>query len=96
MKKNVGKTDRIIRFVIGFVLLILTWIYTLSGWLNIVLIIVGILMIVTSLVGKCCLYSWLGKNTCKCPDCDCKKPDQAPMANEKVEETPPSNMAGMM
>lgn len=58
LKNNVGKVDRIIRIVLG-VLLIGNVFYALEspiGW-------VGIILIVTGIAGICPLYSLLGLNT---------------------------------
>ena len=57
-KNNVGKVDRIIRIVVG-IILIGNVFYALQhpiGWL-------GIILIVTGIAGKCPLYSILGINT---------------------------------
>jgi hypothetical protein len=57
-KNNVGKIDRIIRIVVG-VILVGNVFYALQhpiGWL-------GVILIVTGIVGKCPLYSIIGINT---------------------------------
>ena len=57
-KNNVGKTDRIIRVVVGIVLVGNVF-YALQhpiGWF-------GVILIVTGIVGKCPLYSIIGINT---------------------------------
>lgn len=57
-KNNVGKTDRIIRIVLG-VLLIANVFYALQspiGW-------IGVILLVTGISGICPLYSLLGLNT---------------------------------
>ncbi len=57
-KNNVGKVDRIIRVVLG-VLLIGNVFYALEnpiGW-------VGVILIITGIAGICPLYSLLGLNT---------------------------------
>jgi len=57
-KNNVGKTDRIIRVILG-VLLIGNVFFALKnpiGW-------VGVILLVTGIVGICPLYSLLGINT---------------------------------
>ncbi len=57
-KNNVGKIDRIIRVVVG-ILLVGNVFFALqhpAGWL-------GIILIVTGIAGKCPLYSILGINT---------------------------------
>lgn len=65
MKKNVGITDKIIRYVIAAVLIILFATNIITGTLGIIGLIVAGVLIVTSLVSFCGLYSVLGINTCK-------------------------------
>ncbi|MCU7931256.1 MAG: DUF2892 domain-containing protein [Candidatus Thiodiazotropha sp. (ex Codakia rugifera)] len=58
MKNNVGKVDRIIRIILG-VLLIGNVFYALQspiGW-------IGVILLVTGIFGMCPLYSLLGLNT---------------------------------
>ena len=65
MKKNMGNTDRIVRIIIAAVLGYLYFSGTVAGTLGIVLLVVGIVFLLTSLVGVCGLYSIVGINTCK-------------------------------
>jgi hypothetical protein len=60
MKVNEGSADRIIRIIVGLVLISLVFIgpKTPWGW-------IGILPLATGLVGFCGLYAVLGINTCK-------------------------------
>lgn len=64
MTKNIGMIDRVLRIVIGIILIAFAlkigfgntgwnWI----GW-------IGVIPIVTALVGSCPLYSLVGVNTC--------------------------------
>ncbi|AUC51771.1 hypothetical protein CDO87_00555 [Sagittula sp. P11] len=62
--KNMGQTDRIVRAVLGVVLLILAF-ATLAGVWAWIAGIVGVLMLATSAMGSCPPYSLLGINTCK-------------------------------
>jgi len=57
-KSNAGKVDRVIRIIIGAVLIgnVFTGLQTTIGWL-------GIVLVVTGLFGTCPLYSFLGINT---------------------------------
>ncbi|PIE82634.1 MAG: hypothetical protein CSA10_00230 [Cardiobacteriales bacterium] len=59
-KKNVGNTDRIIRIVIGLVLIILTIMGKIGfwGW-------IGIIPLATGIMSSCMLYTLLGINTNK-------------------------------
>lgn len=65
MKRNIGSTDRIIRMILGVAI----GYFGLStdietSWIQIVLYIVSVVLLVTSLVGNCLLYSILRVNTC--------------------------------
>lgn len=60
MTKNEGTLDRVVRVVLGIVLiaLALTGQFTPWGW-------IGVVPLLTGLIGTCPLYSMLGVNTCK-------------------------------
>lgn len=57
-KSNTGKIDRIIRIIIGFLLVgnVFAGIQTSIGW-------IGLILIVTGVFGSCPVYSLLGINT---------------------------------
>lgn len=59
MKFNVGGIDRILRIVVGIVLIALTLMGTIGvwGW-------IGVVPLVTGLFKFCPLYSVIGMNTC--------------------------------
>lgn len=59
MKKNVGKTDKVIRIIIGILLIVAAYLWT--WWL----LIPAFIAIVTAFTGFCGLYSLFGINTCK-------------------------------
>lgn len=60
MNPNVGRTDRILRVIIGCVLIALVFIgpQTAWGW-------IGIIPLATALAGRCPAYSIFGIKTCK-------------------------------
>ncbi len=60
MSANMGSADRIIRAIVGIVLLALVFVgpQTAWGW-------IGVVPLGTALVGVCPLYSILGIKTCK-------------------------------
>jgi hypothetical protein len=60
MKQNVGNPERIIRIIVGLVVVSLVFIGPQSpwGWL-------GLIPLATGLIGWCPPYSLLGINTCK-------------------------------
>jgi hypothetical protein len=57
-KNNAGKIDRIVRIIVGAVLIgnVFTGLQTPIGWL-------GVILVVTGLFGTCPVYSILGINT---------------------------------
>jgi hypothetical protein len=62
-EKNVGMTDRIVRIVLGLILIIAFALnYVPSPWSYLVAII-GLILLVTGALGTCGLYSVLGMNT---------------------------------
>jgi len=65
MKTNESMVDRIIRGVLGLVLLALYFSNTVTGTLGIVLVVVGAIALLTGLVGFCPLYSLLKIHTNK-------------------------------
>lgn len=59
MKTNAGSIDRILRLVVGLVLIALALTGTIGvwGW-------IGVVLVATAAVGFCPLYPLLGINTC--------------------------------
>ena len=59
MTRNEGTIDRVLRIVLGLVLLSLVFIGPLTpwGW-------IGLVPLVTGLIGTCPVYSVLGVSTC--------------------------------
>jgi len=60
MKTNVGSADKIIRIVLGVILISLVFVgpQTPWGW-------IGVILVATGLINFCPLYSVLGVNTGK-------------------------------
>ncbi len=59
MKRNVGPTDRIVRLILGAVIVLIGAIF--NSWWGLI----GILVFLTGIIGWCGLYIPLGINTCK-------------------------------
>lgn len=57
-KSNVGKLDRVIRSILGIILVgnVFVGLQTVVGW-------IGLILIVTGLLGTCPVYSLIGINT---------------------------------
>jgi hypothetical protein len=64
MNANVGTPDRIIRLIIGAVLVALYLYGTVMGAWGVVLLVAGLVLILTALFKFCPLYRLLGANTC--------------------------------
>ncbi len=60
MTKNIGSPERIIRIIVGLVLIALVFVgpKTIWGW-------IGVVPLLTGLTGWCPPYQLLGINTCK-------------------------------
>lgn len=63
--KNVGSTDRTIRFAVAAAALVLALVVGVGSVGGIVLLVVAVIMAVTGAVGFCPLYRLVGVNTCK-------------------------------
>ncbi len=62
MPRNMGSLDRVIRVVVGLALLAGFFLNTTAEWRWLYLL--GIVPLMTGLVGTCPMYSILGVNTC--------------------------------
>ena len=65
MKKNMGSTDRFIRIFIAVALLTTFYTDTVTGTLGYVMAAVAGVLILTTFVSFCPLYTLFGVNTCK-------------------------------
>ena len=63
LSKNMGQTDRIIRAIVGVVLLILAFTALSGGWAWVAGI-VAVALLGTAAMGSCPPYTLLGINTC--------------------------------
>jgi len=59
MRNNVASVERVIRVIVGIVLLALIFVGPRSWWG-----LIGIIPLATGLIGNCPLYSILGISTC--------------------------------
>ncbi|PKP21379.1 MAG: DUF2892 domain-containing protein [Bacteroidetes bacterium HGW-Bacteroidetes-20] len=65
MKKNMGAADRIIRVIIAAIVVILFFTNMISGALGIVLLVLAAVLLLTSLISFCPLYTLCGLSSCK-------------------------------
>jgi hypothetical protein len=68
MKKNLGSLDKIIRFIVAAVFVILYVTHVVTGTIGIILLVLAGIFVLTSLVSFCPLYPLLGMNTNKGAD----------------------------
>ena len=64
MKKNMGNSDRIFRFIIAAIIGVLYFTGTVSGTLGIVLLVLAGIFLLTSFISFCPLYAPFGISTC--------------------------------
>jgi Inner membrane protein YgaP-like, transmembrane domain len=65
MKKNIGGTDRMIRFIVAIAVVALYYFNVIDGTLAYILMALAAIFIITSFVSFCPLYSLIGLNTNK-------------------------------
>ncbi len=65
MKANESTTDRVIRIVLGLILIYLYFSNTVTGTLGIILVILGVVAAITGITGFCGIYKLLGISTKK-------------------------------
>lgn len=65
MKKNLGSTDKVIRYILAIVALFIGFFSGVSGFVQGVFISVALILIGTSLLSLCPLYAIVGLKTCK-------------------------------
>ena len=64
MKKNVGTSDKVIRFIIAGIVLLMYLTGFVTGTLGVILLVLAGILVLTGLIGFCGLYAVLGINTC--------------------------------
>lgn len=65
MKKNVGTIDKTVRLALAALAVVLYFLGAVKGTLALVVLIIAIILVVTSLVSFCPLYTLFGWNTDK-------------------------------
>ena len=63
IEKNVGQTERMIRGAVGIIGIILF--FVLTGWVQWLALIVGLVLLATAALGWCPPYTLLGINTAR-------------------------------
>jgi ABC-type antimicrobial peptide transport system permease subunit len=65
MKKKLGNTDKVLRYILAIVALLITFLGGISGLFQGILIAIAVILIGTSLISFCPLYTIFGIKTCK-------------------------------
>lgn len=65
MKKNMGKTDKLIRLIIAIILASLNLFVFKNSTVGIICMVFAVIMLVTSFLNFCPLYTVFGIDTCK-------------------------------
>jgi cellulose synthase/poly-beta-1,6-N-acetylglucosamine synthase-like glycosyltransferase len=65
MKRNLGSTDKVIRYILAIVAILITLLSNVSGLTQAILIAFAVIFIGTSLLSFCPLYAIVGLKTCK-------------------------------
>ena len=64
MKKNVGNLDKVVRIILAIVLLALYFTNVITGTWGILLLVAAAILVLTSLMSSCPLYSVFGFSSC--------------------------------
>lgn len=65
MKKNMGTIDKVIRILIAVVVAVLYFTNVISGTLGIILLVVGGILLLTTIINFCPIWGMLGISTNK-------------------------------
>ena len=65
MKRNLGSTDKVIRYILAIVAILIAFLSNVSGLTQAILIAFAVILIGTSLLSFCPLYAIVGLKTCK-------------------------------
>ena len=65
MKANINSTDKVIRILIAIAAAVLYFTGTITGTTGIILLVVGGVLLLTSLISFCPIYHFLGLSTKK-------------------------------
>ncbi len=65
MKRNIGKSDKMIRVIIAIILATLDWFKIIESEYSWALSALAIVLLISTFTGFCPLYTLFGINTCK-------------------------------
>lgn len=75
MKRNVGSTDRYIRFILGVACILNIFSLETGRGGSFILLTLGLILLYSAFVQYCFVLDLLGKCTCDTNDCDCSSQD---------------------
>jgi hypothetical protein len=62
-EKNVGMVDRVVRIILGIILLYFFLVNMVAAPWSYLVALIGLILLVTGIIGSCPLYSMIGMNT---------------------------------
>jgi uncharacterized membrane protein len=65
MATNMSSVDRVVRGIVGVVLILIALFLAMSTVLQVIFIVIGAILVITALIGFCPLYKLLGISTKK-------------------------------
>jgi len=65
MKKNVGKTDRVVRIILAIILAVLSYSGVVTGTVATVFLVLAAVFVITAVLSFCPIYAIVGLSTCK-------------------------------
>ena len=83
--RNVGHYERVIRIALGLLLLALSGISLFPGWGDLVLMVVGLVALLTGIIGYCPAWQVLGINTCPPKKSDHPRSHTQPSGHEHAD-----------
>lgn len=85
-EKNVGKMDRLARFAIALILGGLYFMGIVQGAAGIIALVIAVVMLATSLMSFCPLYTLIGMKPCGTGCCGHCKSEDAPKGSEEEKK----------
>jgi hypothetical protein len=68
MKKNVGSIDKIVRYLLAVILVVLYFTHVITGLIGIIGLVLAVVFVLTALIGFCPIWWTIKVNTSKKKD----------------------------
>ena len=85
--RNLGHHERVIRVGLGLLLLAFSGFSLLSGWGDLAIMVVGLIALLTGIVGYCPAWQVMGINTCPSKKSDHPRSQVQPSVHEHADPT---------